>query len=79
MEKLHSLHLGIVAIEKRDFGSPSSKVTNFTFLGVMMWVKMYMIIFIQFSISIDVVHTQLNVKIVLFQRIQLSTSTQFKC
>ena len=26
------LHLGVVAIEKGAFGSPSSKVTNFTYL-----------------------------------------------
>ena len=32
---------------------------------------------IQFSISIDFIHTQLNVKTVLFQAIQFSMSTQF--
>ena len=29
-EKLPSLHLGIVAIEKKAFRSPSTKVANFT-------------------------------------------------
>ena len=33
----------------------------------------------QFSISIDFVYTQLNVKIVLFQTIQFSISMQFEC
>ena len=32
---------------------------------------------IQFSISIDFVYTQLNVKTILFQTIQFSISTQF--
>ena len=31
MEKRHSLHLGVVAIEKGAFGSPVTKVTYFTF------------------------------------------------
>ena len=31
MELRPSLHLGVVAIEKAAFGSPSSKVTDFTF------------------------------------------------
>ena len=34
---------------------------------------------IQFSISIDFVYTQLNVKIVSFQTIHFSISRQFKC
>ena len=29
------LHLGVVAIEKGAFGSPSTKVANFTFISVM--------------------------------------------
>ena len=28
MKKRHSLHFGVVAIEKRAFGSPSTKVAN---------------------------------------------------
>ena len=31
MSNTLSLHLGVVAIEKRAFGSPSSKVANYTF------------------------------------------------
>ena len=31
MELLPPLHLGVVTIEKGAFGSPSTKVTNFTF------------------------------------------------
>ena len=34
---------------------------------------------IQFSISLDFVYTQLNVKTVPFQTIQFSISTQLKC
>ena len=30
-EQSSALHLGVVAIEKRAFGSPSTKVTNFTY------------------------------------------------
>ena len=28
------LHLGVVAIEKEAFGSPSTRVTNFTYLSI---------------------------------------------
>ena len=35
--------------------------------------------FVQFSVIIVFVYTQLNVKTALFQPIQFSISTQFKC
>ena len=31
------LHLGVIAIEKGAFGSPSTKVANFTFISVTRW------------------------------------------
>ena len=35
------LHLGVVAIEKRAFWSPSTTVTNFTFIYIYIYVCMY--------------------------------------
>ena len=34
MESRPPLHFGVVAIEKGTFGSPSTKVTNFTFFFI---------------------------------------------
>ena len=54
MEYLPPLHLGVVAIEKGAFGSPSTKVANFTyFIG---WGPSFIIAFffnLDFSLSTD--------------------------
>ena len=38
MELHPPLHLSLVAIEKGPFGSPSTKIANFTFFFLVSWV-----------------------------------------
>ena len=38
MEQHPPLHLGIVAVEKGAFGSPSTKVANFTFIYIYIYI-----------------------------------------
>ena len=46
MEWCPPLHLGVVAIEKGAFGSPSSKVANFTYFLLYLFIILIIIIII---------------------------------
>ena len=53
-----SLHLGVVAMEKGAFGSPSTTVANFTYIYVYMymyiWVYIYKYVYIYMCIYIHI-------------------------